>query len=310
PIYQHTALGWGFVDENRRLIASTDLQYPFLTEDVGRTHAILAPFVSDFVVEFAADITDDLADDPSTTATTLVPISPSNLADDLPDGTPDTISLGEAEDVADAAVLLGRITATERDDYRDQLDGSIKWYTSDPLVNNPIDGPLPPATPITTRYVGSPVTYPTFDINKPLTWSIPVDSAATPLHSNSLTLLTAYPPYAGNYVNGDTAAPSFGVYHPTPVASPPMASNIADRSVFVFGHTADVDYNGGAGAPDTGDGTDGDGFEAGSAKWWPYLLRVRYRLHDGDGSFGSTETVSGQPIAGKWFEQIIAVPLN
>ena len=38
---------------------------------------------------------------------------------------------------------------------------------------------------------------------------------------------------------------------------------------------------------------------------WPYLIRIRYRLHDSRGSLQSN--LNGNTVLGKWFEQIIKV---
>ncbi len=138
-----------------------------------------------------------------------------------------------------------------------------------------------------------------------------------------------YPPYVGY----TTAGTPFLIFQRTPnvtTVSPTgsLPNNVGVRAVFVFGHTADYDLDGGevnAGAFERGDGTraridGGNGFEAGSAKWWPYALRVRYRLHDGDGSYASVGEVPSatpvvldpdqdqfDPIPGKWFEQVIPI---
>lgn len=40
---------------------------------------------------------------------------------------------------------------------------------------------------------------------------------------------------------------------------------------------------------------------------WPYLLRIRYRLHDDNGVIAGTNT-AGQRSTGKWYEHIIRVP--
>lgn len=45
---------------------------------------------------------------------------------------------------------------------------------------------------------------------------------------------------------------------------------------------------------------------------WPYLIRVRYRLHDPQGRFEQWvgDSTTGQAESGQWFEQIIAVKRN
>lgn len=314
--YARAALTWGFLRENSRLVSTSDIDYPYANADIARTHAFLAPYVSDFAVEFTADITDDLGDDPNTPefdprepSLTGSPAGSTPVAlDQKPDGTPDTVSSAEASSVASDAAANGYVVGPiEEAALRDRLEGSIKWYTSDHLVNNPQFSGVQAA-----EYESG--NYPAYDETKPITWPIPVDTLSTPLHSGA----SSYPPYIGWYKNygADTGngGNSFGIV--TPNGALPnvsgIAPNINSRAVFLFGHTADVDINGAGaftGYP-AGDGTDNNGFEAGSNKWWPYMIRVRYRLHDGDGSFGSVDSVSGERIAGKWFEQIIAVPLK
>lgn len=40
---------------------------------------------------------------------------------------------------------------------------------------------------------------------------------------------------------------------------------------------------------------------------WPYLIRIRYRLHDTDGRLRSSDPLTGRPVAGRWFEVIVPV---
>lgn len=40
--------------------------------------------------------------------------------------------------------------------------------------------------------------------------------------------------------------------------------------------------------------------------YWPYMIRIRYRLHDTRGRL--TSSSGGNPISGRWFERIIDVP--
>ena len=45
----------------------------------------------------------------------------------------------------------------------------------------------------------------------------------------------------------------------------------------------------------------------GESSFWPYALRIRYRLHDANGSFSDINDNTGQPISGRWFEQIVPI---
>ncbi len=94
------------------------------------------------------------------------------------------------------------------------------------------------------------------------------------------------------------------VHHPTGIDAvgcflPP--TNFA-RAVFVFGHSGDDGDTDEASHPTSKNVIEGSG------KYWPYLLRVRYRLMDGRGKYRSVDPVSSEPIVGRWFEQIIPVP--
>ena len=40
---------------------------------------------------------------------------------------------------------------------------------------------------------------------------------------------------------------------------------------------------------------------------WPYLIRIRYRLHDTDGRLRSSDPLTGRAVSGRWFEVIVPV---
>jgi hypothetical protein len=93
---------------------------------------------------------------------------------------------------------------------------------------------------------------------------------------------TVYAPPAGQFDTtgaATVAAPNEAYY----LGSAAPAATNAD-AVFIFRHDDDT---------------------AGTNKW-PYLLRVRYRLHDDNGVIAST-TDAGRTM-GKWYEHIIRVP--
>ncbi|MEM6855431.1 MAG: hypothetical protein AAF593_13580, partial [Planctomycetota bacterium] len=74
---------------------------------------------------------------------------------------------------------------------------------------------------------------------------------------------------------------------------------------FVFAHTGDNLA--------TDEVTDPPaGLIEGSGKYWPYLIRFRYRLMDGKGEFRTLETdpITGEEftVVGRWFEQVVPVP--
>jgi len=78
-----------------------------------------------------------------------------------------------------------------------------------------------------------------------------------------------------------------------------------DFDVFVWSHTGDNLATDELTNPPSG-------LIEGGGKYWPYLIRFRYRLVDGGGDFRSVDIhpTTGQdvPIVGRWFEQIVPVP--
>lgn len=95
---------------------------------------------------------------------------------------------------------------------------------------------------------------------------------------------------------GSTPTELTGFPRPTPTPG-------NDRVVFIFGHSGDDPRTDGS-LPTTGSPV----LIEGSGKHWPYLLRVRYRLLDGQGRYRSNDANTGEPLVGRWFEQIIPVP--
>ncbi|MEM7576585.1 MAG: prepilin-type N-terminal cleavage/methylation domain-containing protein [Planctomycetota bacterium] len=353
--YNRHALSWTFATPGQRLITTQDLNYPFQPEAVGRNHSFFIPYVSDFAVDFAADITDDyaLADDPDTLEPENVllpwwdprwstwramqvfnnasgpPVYRADagfVPDQLPDGRPDEYT------------YIDPVT-------NDRVVG-IKWYSMAEAGAG--GGPNPVRITGAAAEIGQPTR-----LNDPITYWLPrVPSSAQlsgitssypegpylPMtqqtigiyHSPTTTPGTGvlnfnYPPFVGWYLGGAQQ----GLYSADPSDTPP--SNVDARAVFVFGHSTDFDLNGPTAGLLPGNGTDelppgtspnatpadlgADGFESGSAKWWPYALRIRYRLHDGDATYNSVGEIPSnaagdefEPMPGKWFEQIVPVP--
>ncbi|MEO1235293.1 MAG: prepilin-type N-terminal cleavage/methylation domain-containing protein [Planctomycetota bacterium] len=75
----------------------------------------------------------------------------------------------------------------------------------------------------------------------------------------------------------------------------------AGSATFVFSHTGDNPATDASTNPP-------NGLIEGCGKYWPYLIRFRYRLMDGKGEFRSQNPVTGDPVVGRWFEQIVPVP--
>ncbi|MEM9419257.1 MAG: prepilin-type N-terminal cleavage/methylation domain-containing protein [Planctomycetota bacterium] len=90
------------------------------------------------------------------------------------------------------------------------------------------------------------------------------------------------------------------------------------NSTFVFSHTGDDISTDEVTNPNTGVGA--PGLVEGCGKYWPYLIRFRYRLLDGKGEFRSIQTnpdsnfngTADDPedfsVVGRWFEQVVPVP--
>ena len=54
------------------------------------------------------------------------------------------------------------------------------------------------------------------------------------------------------------------------------------------------------------DDANNPGLPGNNSSKWPYLIRIRYRLHDSGGEIASTDS-SGDVVAGRWFEHILSV---
>jgi hypothetical protein len=156
-------------------------------------------------------------------------------------------------------------------------NGPVRWYNlANPNPDGPFDG------------TGQDGTGDNF-AEQPISWGLP---AAALMHSQNLATVgvSNYPPFYSSY------APTAGV---------------GASAILVFAHTGDSDSVGGETDPYTYTSTGANnsaGLEAGSAKWWPYMLRVRYRLHDRDATFNEADPTTGVVTSGRWFEQIIPIP--
>lgn len=166
-------------------------------------------------------------------------------------------------------------------DNRPDVDanGDIKWYNNlnpNPDSNN--DGIAD-------------------DPTKPMTWPMPRS-------------LAAFDGNIGAVVNVNT------IVRPLNTLAG-YAGPTTNAQVFVFAHSGDDpdtdettvyapirDYGGANATHDPGT----RGIIEGSGKYWPYLIRYRYRLMDAKGEYRSTDPVTGAPIVGRWFEQIVPVP--
>lgn len=110
------------------------------------------------------------------------------------------------------------------------------------------------------------------------------------------TTIDPNPDADGNYEGDNNPAqpitwpiPTAGLHSSAGSVYPPAHGS----GRFVFGHTGE-------------DESVGPNYGAG--RWWPYLIRIRYRVHNRTGEFSSIDPVTGDPVSGKWFEQIIPVP--
>lgn len=120
---------------------------------------------------------------------------------------------------------------------------------------------------------------------------------------------------------GDGAYDGIGqVRRSEPVTYNAALINVArfDGSVGTYGGNPFVFFGNTFVFPHTGDNlatdsvTNPPDLVEGSGKYWPYLIRFRYRLMDGRGEFRTLEIdpVSGDELSvvGRWFEQVVPVP--
>lgn len=167
--------------------------------------------------------------------------------------------------------------------------GNIVWYTllyPNPDNNN-ADNPFETAG----NYDGIPNDPDRLD--QPITYLVPDDLPAFDGTAGTI-------PNPFTYLRGGGG----GLTPFRPTAADPGV--VGRPVVFVFSHSGDDLETGTSWGTTAGVGT--TQYTEGSGKYWPYLIRIRYRLMDGKGDFRSVNPISGRPVVGRWFEQIIAVP--
>ncbi|BAM04186.1 PulJ/GspJ family protein [Phycisphaera mikurensis] len=278
--YAAAALEWAFArnnaaDGNHRLQTDVSLRDDFsagiFTRDqIASLHAAFLPHVADFAVDFAADFVDELSIDAATGVTTGSAASPD------PDGLPDL--------------------EPDRD-----LSGNIKWYTG--TYPNPDENSYPGGV----RTAGADGLG-DVRLDRPVTWPVPdLPPALRPQDLGTPAVQISAPAGISTF-DGSGSGTLSG--NPFLYVIPPFSTLLSDflpptnwpRVVFIFAHSGDD--------PETDASThsSSENVIEGSGKYWPYLLRVRYRLMDGRGKYRSIDPVSGEPVVGRWFEQIIPVP--
>ncbi|MEO0514610.1 MAG: prepilin-type N-terminal cleavage/methylation domain-containing protein [Planctomycetota bacterium] len=159
-------------------------------------------------------------------------------------------------------------------DYEPDRDtsGNIIWYTAAAYANPDLVAPFG---------IGD------LNPNEPVTYAIPA-----------------------NISNFDTASPGvipnpFAYQYNPGTDSLSAYTNATTNVLYVFAHTGDDLSTDETTNPPLGQ-------IEGNGKYWPYLIRFRYRLMDGKGEFRSIETnpVTGNDfsVVGRWFEQVVPVP--
>ncbi len=150
--------------------------------------------------------------------------------------------------------------------------GNIVWYTAAAYANPDSASGLINDPPANYDGVGN------VDASAPVTYPIPT---MVPEFLGAAGFIAN--PFAYDFTNGPTFA-----YTPTSTSVSYIWSHTGDDNGLV---TASTD---------------------GCGKYWPYLIRFRYRLMDGKGEFRSIETnpVTGNDfsVVGRWFEQVVPVP--
>ena len=86
----------------------------------------------------------------------------------------------------------------------------------------------------------------------------------------------------------------------------------ANRVFFVWSHSGDDPETDEVWGTPATTATNETRYVEGSGKYWPYLVRFRYRLMDGKGDFRSVQpdrvnTGDEFRVVGRWFEQIVPV---
>ncbi len=112
--------------------------------------------------------------------------------------------------------------------------------------------------------------------------------------------------------NGEIFNPFLFFGTPTSLTAPTSRAQIQGNrgpAYFVFSHSGDDPTTDDAWSTPAGGNSR---YTEGSGKYWPYLVRFRYRLMDGKGDFRSIQpdrTTSGGEtrVVGRWFEQIVPV---
>ncbi|MEM7682239.1 MAG: type II secretion system protein [Planctomycetota bacterium] len=317
--YHRSALSWAFPVVDRRLLAQTLVeineydnndnpdQRDDIVEQVGRLHAVLSPYVSDFIVEFAADITDDVELDTNGDI-----VSRRGDAGFQPDGLPD----GEPDLVHDRDGHPGGAGRQVRDNNEFAgLIGTVRWYTAGEFAYCPGDfsnattAPATPFNPATDGIVES-IVWPvpgtvnqgtngaTDDLTR-FYQGAPIFSGESKVGSGLLATDPPGPQQNRLTASGSALGAEFQKYPPK-VDNNVLTSSGFDAAdaAFVWGHT--------------GDEPGSDQFIEGDGKYWPYMIRIRYRLHDPDGEFGSIDPASDpdNPVTvnGTWYEIILPVP--
>jgi prepilin-type N-terminal cleavage/methylation domain-containing protein len=169
---------------------------------------------------------------------------------------------------------------------RDRL-GNLIWYTA-PFYANPDSTSGNPFAPV-SEFDGIPA-----NPRLPTTYAAPelISQMEGPTGAGLFFLnpfMRVFNPATGN-VTG-TAADAH---------TAPLPENVA----FVWAHTGDD--------PDTPAVATDPPLVEGAGKYWPYLIRYRFRLMDGRGEFRTIQTdpQTGEDYSevGRWFELIVPVP--
>lgn len=269
--YKSSAMSWLFLEDGRRLVGT-----PTLDTATGGAAALSAanvaqthPIFLEHVSEFIVEFAADIVDDVELDPATGQVLRRRGEALFVADGLPD----GEPDTIP----ISNADPQPEEDAIgtNTSLRGAIKWYSAGNVAANPV---------IAGGVFGL------IDLAQPIVWPVPKNGSLLPGGTQFIDgrngNTDVYPPLVTtNTLPGGT------------IISMPYQTN-----TFVFGHTTDDESTPLAPAFPTTAEIEGE------AKWWPYMIRIRYRLHDPDGDFASIDPASGQRVAGQWFEQIIPIP--
>ncbi len=162
--------------------------------------------------------------------------------------------------------------------------GNIVWYTT---LDPNHDGNVSTVPNGTGVYDGIGQNRP----NDPVTYFVP-------------NVLPRFNGTTGTFVNPFVYQRSPAPAGPLITYNPGSPVTAVNQTVLVWSHSGDDPVT----DPTHGVAGGGSGqYIEGAGKYWPYMIRFRYRLMDGSGDFRSLRPGTNDRVVGRWFEQVVPV---